>query len=563
MSKTRTNVVLLFVDDLGIGDVSAFNKEAKFQTPNIDKLAERGMMFTDSHATSALCTPSRYGLLTGRYNWRSRLKDFVVPGDSDTLIEKDRKTIAHLLKDYGYNTAAVGKWHLGLEWAFKKERDYVRYGLLAEEFENKNPTYQKGREYFGNGTNEQAMRGVDIDYSKPITYGPLEYGFDYFFGTSASLDQGPFVVIENDKVLFEPIYTMGNANISRVAATNPKAIEPGVAAPEHSPYHLPDEMQSKVIEKMTEFLAEDAPFFMYYPNHLVHGPIIPHVRFRGKSGIGDYGDFVLQLDSYVGEIIELLDEHQEFDNTIFIFTSDNGVSSIVDLEGLKAKGHDSSMGYRGHKMHIWEGGHREPTIVSWPQQIKAGTVSNQMVSHSDLYATLADLLGADIEDDTAEDSYSNLPLWQSKEEPVRQDIIHSAANGGFSIRRDFWKLILVEDGGMNLFYERKTDIYKQVYRPTELYDLRDDVSETTNVIDHHPELVEELTQALAEYVKKGRSTAGEPQANQPDLPTGDWEQLAWMKDYQSYIKEVNKDYEADILDKAASDTLASYVQKNI
>lgn len=189
-------------------------------------------------------------------------------------------------------------------------------------------------------------------------------------------------------------------------------------------------MQAKVIEKMTEFLAEDAPFFMYYPNNLVHGPIIPHVRFRGKSGIGDYGDFVLQLDSYVGEIIELLDEHQEFDNTIFIFTSDNGVSSIVDLEGLKAKGHDSSMGYCGHKMHIWEGGHREPTIVSWPQQIKAGTVSNQMLSHSDLYATLADLLGADIEDDTAEDSYSNVPLWQSKEEPVRQDIIHSAANGG-------------------------------------------------------------------------------------------------------------------------------------
>lgn len=545
MGKNRTNVILLFADDLGIGDVSAFNKEAVFKTPNIDKLAERGMMFTDSHATSALCTPSRYGLLTGRYNWRSRLKHSVIPGDSDTLIEKDRKTIAQLLKDFNYNTAAIGKWHLGMEWAFKEDKDYEKYGLDKENYEDENPEFQKGRPYFGNTTAEPLVRGLDIDYSKPIAYGPLDYGFDYFYGTGASLDQGPYVVIENNRVVSEPIYTMGISAISRLESDNPKAIEPGVAAAEHSPYYLPDLMQAKVLEKMDEFIDDDEPFFIYYPNHLVHGPIIPQARFKGKSGVGDYGDFVLQLDSYVGEMIELLEKFDEFDNTIFVFTSDNGVSSIADLDDLKKKGHDSSMGYRGHKMHIWEGGHREPTIVTWPDQIKAGSVSNHMISHSDLYATLAELLGANVADDTAEDSYSNLSLWRGDDQPVRKDIVHSAANGGFSIRRDFWKLILVEEGGLKMAYDRNLDAYKQVFRPTELYDLRDDVSETNNVIDEYPEIVETLSQALAEYVKSGRSTEGVQQTNQPDLPTGDWEQLAWMEGYEEYVADLNKDYRDD------------------
>lgn len=551
MSQNKPNIILIFADDLGIGDVSAFNPDAKFKTKNIDKLAERGMKFTDSHATSALCTPSRYGLLTGRYNWRSRLKSFVIPGDSLSLIEKNRRTLAQLLKDQDYNTAAIGKWHLGLEWDLKDEKDYEAYGLDKEDYEGEGADIQKGRDYFGNTTGEAAIRGLDIDYDKRINFGPLDYGFDYFYGTPASLDQGPYVIIENDKVISKPVNVMGNSDITRLGTDTQSTIEPGVAAAEHSPYHTPDTMQAKAMEKLDDLYKQDEPFFLYYPNHLVHGPIIPQERFRGKSGIGAYGDFVLQFDSYVGEIIDFLEEKDIFDDTIIIFTSDNGASSIIDIEGLKKKGHDPSAGYRGHKMHIWEGGHREPTIVSYPKLIQPGSTSNHMVSHSDFYATIAELLDANYADNDAEDSYSNMSLWRGEDKPVRKDIIHSSGDGGFSIRRDFWKLIFVKNGGINFDYNRTLEDYKDTFKPTELYDLRDDVSETENVIDEYPEIVSELTEALTQYIKEGRSTEGVPQSNASDQPTGDWEQIAWMDGYEEYIKELNdrdtKDNEPDVV----------------
>ncbi|MBU5668440.1 arylsulfatase [Peptoniphilus sp. MSJ-1] len=539
----KPNIILFFCDDLGIGDVSCFNKGSKINTKNIDRLAKRGMMFTDSHATSALCTPSRYGLLTGRYNFRSRLKSSVIPGDSQTLIEKDRKTLAHLLKENGYKTAAIGKWHLGMDWALKDDKDYEKYGLDREYIEKKEPEYQKGRPYFGNTTGEPFVRGTDIDYTKPINYGPNDYGFDYFLGTNASLDQGPYVLVENNMPLSEPIYVMGNGDISRIDSSNPKAIELGVAAPEHSPYNLPDQLQEKVMEILDDYIKNDDTFFLYYPNHLVHGPIIPQKRFRGKSGIGDYGDFVLQLDSYVGEIIDKLDEAGIFDDTLFIFTSDNGVSSIVGLDELKEKGHDSSMEFRGHKMHIWEGGHREPTIISYPKIIRKGTVSNHMISHSDLYSTIAELLGADISDDAAEDSISNLSLWKGEDKDVREDIVHSSGNGGLSIREGFWKLILTTGGGLDMNYDRNEESFKEVFKPTELYNLKEDISEKNNVIDEYPEIAKKLEEKLKDYILRGRSTPGKSQENQRDLPTGDWEQLAWMDNYKEYVDELNRGHE--------------------
>lgn len=539
----KPNVVLFFVDDLGIGDVSAFNKEAKFQTTNIDRLAARGMKFMDSHSTSALCTPSRYGLLTGRYNWRSHLKSIVIPGDALPLIEKERQTIAHLLQGQGYRTAAVGKWHLGLEWQLKEDgKDYANFGLDKEHIEPKNAPHQKGRPHFGNTTGEPYVRGLDVDYTKDITFGPKELGFDYSYITPASLDQGPFVVVENNKVIDEPTVISGNANISRLKASTNRQWELGVASPEHSPFHLPDIMQEKAMNFINDSLDAKEPFFLYYPNHLVHGPLIPKDEFKGKSGVGIYGDFVLQLDSYVGEVIDRLEEAGEFDDTIFIFTSDNGVSEVADLPHLREQGHDSSMGYRGFKMQIYEGGHREPTIISYPKMIAAGTESNHLVSHSDIYATLAELFDVNIDDQTAEDSYSNLSLWQGVDQPVRQDIISSAGNGAFAIRRDFWKLIMTPGDGMNFAYARNLDSYKDTFKVAQLYDLRDDVAETNNVIDEYPEVVAELAKALEEYVVSGRSTEGAPQVNQPDLPTGDWEQLAWMENYEAYIADLNEAY---------------------
>jgi len=532
MTQKKPNVVLIFVDDLGVGDVSAFNSDSKIKTENIDNIAKQGMKFTDSHATSAVCSPSRYGLLTGRYNWRSRLKSYVLTGDSEPLIEKDRKTMPAMLKEEGYQTAAVGKWHLGLGWQLKPEKDYEAFGLNPDDFEE--TEQQHGR----NGVFDPSVgifdfEGLDIDYSKPITYGPNQLGFDYFYGTPASLDQPPFVIIENDQVTEEPDDITGVPGLDRMGATQQQEWQNGVIAPNFVHEEVPEMMQDKVLDLIDDYSDNEDPFFIYYPNHLVHGPIVPTDEFEGKSGVGIYGDFVLQLDHYVGEIEEKLKEKGVYEDTILVFTSDNGVSGVADLENLEEQGHYSSMDYRGTKFDIWEGGHREPTVVSYPKMIKAGTTTDSMVSHSDIYSTLADILDIDIEESSAEDSISNLPLWTGESESIRDDIVHSSANGGFSIRRGFWKLILVKDGGRQFEGEDR-------FTPTELYDLRDDISEEHNVIEENPELAHDLTNSLKEYIESGRSTEGDEQDNSFSHPSGEWEQISWVDNYNEYMEELRK-----------------------
>lgn len=538
MINKKPNVVLLFADDLGYGDVSSFNPESKIKTKHIDSLAEAGMRFTDTHATSALCTPSRYGLLTGRYNWRSHLKSYVIPGDSMPLIERDRKTLAHLLKENGYNTAAIGKWHLGLKWQVKDHFDFEKYGLNPEDFpEMKTRSGRDG--IFDISEGRMDFEGLDIDYSKPITFGPNQLGFDYFYGTPASLDQPPFVYIENDRVVEEPTGVTGVPQLDRSGASQQKEWQNGVIAPNFVHKEVPDRMQNKALEVIDRFAEEDKPFFLYYPNHLVHGPLLPNEAFEGKSGIGPYGDFVLQLDHYVGEIIEKLKEKGIFENTIFIFTSDNGASGVADFETLEKYGHHPSYIFKGFKGDIWEGGHREPTVISYPAMIQGGTTSNHMISLSDIYRSIAEIIDAEIPDETAEDSISNVPLWKGEDEPVREDVVHSSANGGLSIRRGDWKLDFVYDGG-GLVASRKGS-EGQVFEPAELYHLKEDLSETNNVIEEHPELVASLKKSLEEYIINGRSTPGEPQENNRNNPTGEWPQIRWMEGYKAYISRFKYD----------------------
>ena len=531
MEQKKPNVVLILADDLGYGDVSSFNPDSKIRTENIDALADAGMRFTDSHATSALCTPSRYGLLTGRYNWRSRLKSFVCPGDSEPVVEEDRRTMAQMLQEQGYQTAAVGKWHLGLGWQLKGGYDFEKFGLDAEEFHV--PGTRMGRDgIFDPSVGLIDLEGLDIDYSKPITHGPLQMGFDYFYGTPASLDQPPFVYIENDRVLEEPAEITGVPGLDRLGASQQTAWQVGVKAPHFVHEEVPADMQNKVLELIDQFSDSDRPFFLYYPVHLVHGPILPLPEFQGLSGIGGYGDWVLQLDAYVGQIIDKLREKGIFEDTIFIFTSDNGASGVADFSHLLKMGHNPSYHFRGKKSDIWEGGHREPTIISYPRVIRSGSSSNHMVSLSDLYRTLAELTGAELEDHEAEDSVSNLPIWKGRDEPVRNDIVHSSGNGGLSIRRGRWKLNLVTDGGS------MDDIGPDVsFKPSELFDLSRDVEELHNVIDQHPDIIDSLMNDLEEYVKKGRSTPGVRQQNERNHPTGDWPQLEWMDGYEDYIAQ--------------------------
>lgn len=537
MIKNKPNVILMLVDDLGIGDVSCFNSAGKIKTSHLDQLAESGMRFENSHATSSLCTPSRYSLLTGRYNWRSRLKSVVLHGDSETLIEKNRTTLAQLFKSQGYHTAAVGKWHLGMDWHYKEEVDYEAYGIDPSDYPGEEMTIEEqyGRkENFDNDYPTHLIEGIDIDFTKKIKYGPLQYGFDYFFGTPASLDQPPFVYIENDAVTEIPTKVTGTANLDRMGASQQQEWQLGVIADNYKHQECPGVMQNKVIEIIEKQAEKEEPFFLYYPCHLVHGPILPDEEFQGTSGLGPYGDFVLQLDHYVGEISQTLKEKNIAENTIFIFTSDNGASGVADFSSLLAQGHNPSSIYRGKKMDIWEGGHIEPTIISYPEHIKANSFSHQLVAHSDLFATFAEMFGVAYEDDAAEDSVSLLPLLKGTDEEIREDIVVSSANGGLAIRTHQWKLNLVKNGGGNLVRNGE-----EAFGPFELFKIDEDIQEKNNVIDDYPTVVNDLMARLEKYIKEGRSTHGQKQKNERNNPTGHWEAISWVTEYEEYLKTLD------------------------
>src|SRR5690625_452538 len=535
---TRPNVLLIFADDLGQGDVSCFNPNAGWTTPHMDRLASQGMRFYDSHATSALCTPSRYGLLTGRYNWRSRLKRLVLPGDSESLIEKDRLTLAQFLSDRGYSTAVVGKWHLGLDWQLLEEGDDLeRYGLSPEK--HPIPESRFGRN--GNFAADQQweVEGADIDYTKPITFGPNQLGFDYSFITAASHDQPPFVYIENGQALDVPTKFGGDQWVlDRATSAQSDQIQRGPMTDDFNVHELAQDFQDKALEVLDGMLKGEDPWFLYVPSHLVHGPIIPNEPWQGRSGLGPYGDFVLQFDDYVGQLIDAVDQAGQGDNTIVIVTSDNGVSPVAGLEDLAAQGHDSSNGWRGAKGDIWEGGHREPFIVRWPEVIEANTTSDHLISHSDVFATLSEVLGEQLPDTAAEDSVSQFSAWQGSDVPARHDVVASSGGGGLAIIKDDWKLECVTDGdGFESLMAQPAGEEPTRYKPGQLYNLAKDPGEENNVIDDYPEKVSELAELLADHIRKGRSTPGEPQANDAGTPTNRWMQIEWIEDADTVISQ--------------------------
>lgn len=537
----RPNVLLVMADDLGQGDVSCFNPQSGWQTPAMDRLAAEGMRFYDSHATSALCTPSRYGLLTGRYNWRSRLKRLVLPGDSQSLIEKDRLTMAQFLSERGYSTAVVGKWHLGLDWQLLEQGDdLARYGLSAEE--HPIPQTRFGRD--GNFAADQQweVEGADIDYTKPITFGPNQLGFDYSFITPASHDQPPFVYIENGQALSAPTKFGGDQWVlDRATSSQWDQIQKGPMSDDFDVSRLPEDFQDKTLEVLENMLAGDDPWFLYVPSHLVHGPIIPGQAWQGRSGLGPYGDFVLQFDEYVGELVEAIDRAGQADNTIVIVTSDNGVSPVAGLDDLAAQGHDSSNGWRGAKADIWEGGHREPFIIRWPETIEPNTTSEHLISHSDVFATLSEVLGAQLPDTAAEDSVSQLAVWQGGEHSAREDVVSSSGGGGLAIRKGAWKLECVTDGdGFSQLMAQPDGEAPARYRPAQLYNLADDPTEEHNLIQDHPQIARELSQLLADHIRRGRSTPGESQANEAGTPSNRWIQIEWLDDADSVISHCRK-----------------------
>ena len=345
----QPNIVYILADDMGYGDVSCLNKNSKIHTESIDKVATKGMIFRDAHASSAVCTPSRYSILTGRYNWRSLLKKDVLFGYSKPLIEPGRMTVASFLKEQGYTTACMGKWHLGWTWPMKS-------------------------------TSEE-----DVDFEEPILDGPTTVGFDSFFGISASLDMPPYVYVENNKVTAIP---------DRIIPENKGKMfwREGPIAPDFKHEDVLPKLADKAIGFIEEKAQENKPFFLYLPLPAPHTPILPSPEFQGKSGTNEYGDFCLQVDDVVGQICNTIDQLELTEDTILIFTSDNGCSPRADYNELADVGHHPSYVFRGHKADIYEGGHRVPFIVRWPSEITEGSVCDETICLVDLLATCANIL---------------------------------------------------------------------------------------------------------------------------------------------------------------------------
>jgi arylsulfatase A-like enzyme len=485
----RPNIVYILCDDLGYGDVKCLNPKGKISTPNIDKLASQGMIFTDAHSSSAVCSPARYGIMTGRYNWRSRLKSGVLGGMSPRLIEPGRLTVPAFLKQHGYHSAAIGKWHLGMDWPLKAG---------AQPFDD---TIEKGEE------------GWRVDFTKPIRNGPNSVGFDYYFGISGSLDMVPYTFIENNRVVKLPT---GDKSFPLMLGRTRGTSRPGPAAADFEARDVLPALTRTAVKYIGQRAAaakRGQPFFLYLPLNAPHTPIAPTREWQNKSGMNPYADFVMEVDAEVGKVISALQKNGLARNTLLIFTSDNGCSPQADIPELLAKGHNPSYEFRGAKADIFDGGHHIPFIARWPEQIEAGSASDQLICLNDLLATCADMLGQKLPEDAAEDSVSILPALRGRaKHPLREAVVHHSVNGSFSIRQKNWKLELCSDSGGWSAPQPGSAEAKRL-PPIQLYDLSSDIGETTNVQEKHPEIVARLTKLLEKYVADGRSTPGTPQSN--------------------------------------------------
>ncbi|WP_405563394.1 arylsulfatase [Polaribacter sp. Asnod6-C07] len=480
--KQQPNIIYILADDLGYGDVQNYNPNGKIATPNLDQMAINGVKFTDAHTSSAVCTPTRYGILTGRYNWRSKLKSSVIGGYSKSLIKQERVTVAEMLKTQGYNTAYIGKWHLGWDWALQDGQTSINLKKIKVE--------------------------PKIDFKKPVTNGPTTHGFEYTFGFCGSLDMAPYVYIENDMPTMVPTtYT---------ASKGQKFWRKGLTSEDFVHQTVLQDLTDKAVQYIDSKAKDNKPFFLYFPLPAPHTPILPSEAFLGKSNTNMYGDFVMQVDDVVGQIRKELKRQGISENTLLVFTSDNGCSPKADFETLAKFNHNPSGVYRGHKADIFEGGHRVPFIIEWPAKAQKNKSTDKTICTTDFFATCAELTGHRIKDDEGVDSNSMLPLiTKAKDIDIREYIVSHSISGDFAIRKGDWKLITCPGSG-GWSYPSPKDIRKQKLDlpKMQLYNLKDDIGETKNLIAVYPKKAEELKAALKKIILDGRSTLGTTQTNE-------------------------------------------------
>lgn len=499
----KPNIIVIYTDDQGFGDASCLNSEAKFQTPNMDRLANEGISFTNGHSADAVCTPSRYGLLTGRYCWRTEKKKGVLGAESTGLIKDERMTLASLLRDNGYNTAMVGKWHLGMDFP---------------------------------GTPK------DRDWSQPVKDMPLDKGFDYFYGIPASLNYGVLAWFEGRHAKTPPtMYTAKKKNERHVDyrimppyQNTPQETHEilGKRGMEVAPDFIDNQCLTRFTDKAIEWMqgkTDDAksgkPFFLYLPYTSPHYPVCPLPEFWGKGGCGAYGEFVIETDHHIGRILDFLEKSELDKDTMIVFTSDNGPERSWK-ERITEFGHDSSYIYRGGKREIYEGGHRVPFFIRWPAGIKKpGRTWDKLVGQVDLLATFADLIGADLPPNAGEDSQSFAKvLTKSKARYERAPLINHSIKGQFAVTEGRWKLVL-----------------PLAKLPMELYDLSADPAEENNVLAEHPKHIDRLKKKATDIVLNGRTTPGPAQPND----SGYWKHLQWITEAEYNARQASAHAEED------------------
>jgi len=449
----KPNIVFIMCDDLGYGDVHCLNPEhGKIPTPHADRLAEQGMTFTDAHSGSSVCTPTRYGLLTGRYSWRTKLQRGVVIGFAPCLIDEGRATVASFLKEQGYQTAIIGKWHLNFQYC--------------------DP--QTGEAY-------SAKQFKSPPVGTKIPDGPLARGFDYFHGFHHARDIQ--TVIENDQVIVHD-----------------------------PPIHMLPRLTKKSVEYIDQHAADEKPFFLYIPLGSPHTPILPTKAWQGKSGLGDYGDFVMETDHVVGQVSDALERNGLTEKTLVIFTSDNGCSKAAGIGKLARQGHLVSANLRGSKADIWDGGHRVPFIVRWPDHVQAGSTSDQLICLTDWFATAADIVGGEVPSGSCEDSVSFLPALSGR--PItstRAGVVHHSISGHFAYRQGPWKLALARgSGGWSSPTEKQVGSSAP---KAQLYHMIQDIGEQDNRYLTEASIAKRLLKQLQTDVHRGRSTDGPASQN--------------------------------------------------
>jgi len=477
------NIVIIYADDMGYGDLNCQNPNSKIPTPNLNKLSSEGMRFTDAHSSSGICSPSRFAMLTGTYHWR-RQHDIVGSFGKPFFRDSDI-TLPQVLKNNGYSTACIGKWHLGWDWEFKNDptAEVVQWG-------------QSGK-FYG---------PEDIDWSKAIAGGPLERGFDYYFG-DGTINFPPYAWVENDRLIEAPTEIMDINNVGFNTKEGAWEFRPGPKVEGWNPYEVLPTLGKKTLEWI-EKQDRNQPFFLYFALPSPHAPIIPNDEFDKKSEAGAYGDFIVQTDWVAGQLLEALKKNDMEDNTIIIFSADNGTEAYAWKRAQKFD-HYSMGEFRGLKRDVWEGGHHIPMIIKWPGKIKKGAVSTEVISQVDIMATIASITGIELPENSAPDSYNfeDVLLGRKYNSPLREATVHNTYAGKWGIRKGDWLYINDKSGGhreMPDFFQELRD-YSDFETDGILFNMKDDPGQRNNLYQKYPEKIEEMEKLLQEYRDRGYS----------------------------------------------------------